>query len=87
MPMPEATVNKNYFFTDRKNQIGLSGEVFAVKTETEAETVSQRADLKFGGCVFAADSPHILASAHPHGEPLKQQDQAEGRKYPSNGLH
>jgi hypothetical protein len=66
MAVPETSMDKDYFSAGRENQVWFSGKVFSVKPETVSEAVNQRPHFEFWRSVLAADSPHVLATAHPH---------------------
>ena len=57
--MPEAAVNEDDGFVFGKNDVGTTGEVFAVETKAVTHAVKERSDEDLGLCVFALDSRHV----------------------------
>jgi hypothetical protein len=63
MLVPETSMNEHRFLARGKNEIGLSGQVFAVQAEAVAKAVKHPAQLKLRGCVLRAYLPHVSAAA------------------------
>jgi hypothetical protein len=62
--MPETTMDKNDLAQSRKRQIGFSGQIGAMKTESIAKTVSDRPNLHLGFGVGRAHASHDFTPRH-----------------------
>jgi len=58
MSMPKAPVDEDHFATARKRYIRISGDVFAMKTESKAEAMYKRSNRQFRLCILRRDRPH-----------------------------
>jgi hypothetical protein len=62
MPMPETAVHKDHLAPGCKHEIGLAGQVFAMKAEPIAEAVNQRPDGQFCDAARRFDAAHSFAA-------------------------
>ena len=62
MVMPEAAVNKDYEIISGKNDVGRSGNMSGVKSETKAQLVKHRSDFQFRRRIFRPDTGHVPAA-------------------------
>ena len=62
MGMPEASVNENYLFPGRKNEIRFSWKIPPVQPVAVAHTVYELANDHFWLHVLTADRSHICAA-------------------------
>lgn len=62
MLMPETSVNKNYLFPSREDQIRLARKVFPVQPVAVAHAMDKFPDHHFRLHAFAADGLHVGAA-------------------------
>ena len=62
MLMPEAAMHKDDRFVARKDQVGLSWQVFAMQSVTQSCRMQRLTDKKFGFCIAAFDCCHVPAA-------------------------
>ena len=62
MPVPEAAVDKDDGVIFRQNDVGFTGQVFAVPAEAVAGAVEHGADEQFVFRVFTFYRPHIFTA-------------------------
>ena len=55
-------MNKNHCAVFRKNDIGLSGKVFAVQPKPVAEAMKKASDANFRSGIRAAYGSHVAAA-------------------------
>ena len=61
--MPEATVNKDYLFQLRENDVRVSRQALAMKMIAIPQAVQKFPDVELRTHALAANAPHVLAAA------------------------
>jgi hypothetical protein len=60
--MPEASMNEDTDAISRKNDVRISRQIAAVKSEAISHRVQQTSDCELGLCVLSPNTRHQLAS-------------------------
>ena len=63
MPVPETAVDKDDLFTRTEHEVGLAGQILAVKPIPKPETVHQTPHDELRLHILAFDTPHIFGTA------------------------
>lgn len=68
MPVPKTSVDENYCFIFRQDNIGCSRQVFDMYPKAQAIGVQKTANHNFGARILAANSSHTIMAllrCHP----------------------
>jgi hypothetical protein len=60
--VPKTSSNFDYLLEPRKHNVGLPGQIGAMKTKPKAHGVHHSADYHFRLGVFASDKAHVFAA-------------------------
>jgi len=60
MLMPETPVYENYFFSFRKDDVGMTRQGLSVEPESVSKAVQEAAYGQFGRHILVSDAPHVL---------------------------
>jgi hypothetical protein len=62
MAVPETTMNEDGSFVFWQENIGLSGHILAIQSETVSKAVKEGSHLQLWPRVFTSDTRHVPAS-------------------------